>query len=49
MHVNWLENEILVGIRLKTSVELKNIKSAPFYPARMLVGVIALDLARWNI
>ena len=38
-----------MGIRLKTSVKLKNIKPALFYFARMLIGIIVLNLARWNI
>ena len=38
-----------MDIPLKTSVELKNIKTAPFHPARILVNIIVLDLTRWNI
>ena len=38
-----------MGIRLKTSVGLKDIKSTSFYSARMLINIIALNLARWNI
>ena len=47
----YLLHEIqqLVGIRLKTSVGLEGTKPAPFYLARMLTGVIALDLIYWNI
>ena len=49
MRINWLENKVLIGMRLKTSVGLEGIKSAPYYSARILADIIALDLARWNI
>ena len=36
-------------MRLKTLNKLLDTKSALLNPARMLVNIIALNLARWNI
>ena len=49
MRISCLKDNILVNTRLKTSDGLKDIKPAFFHPARILVGIIALDLARCNI
>ena len=36
-------------MRLKTLNRLFKTEPAPLNPTRILTGVIALDLARWNI
>ena len=46
IRVNWLKNEVLVSVRLKTLIGLKGIKSTPFYLARILVNITALNLTR---